>query len=279
MIDWMGFWWTHAPVLSVVLPSLTAVVILLLGDQGGMAAQGGSHQSGRLGWHRWVGMVSVLLGLVMAASMVWRASSGEIDLAKTPAQRALWDLAQTLVPEPGASQLEDMQAYTQGLMDLGATLCTRSRPACERCPVQALCQAHASDQVARFPIKTKTLKRRSESWWLLCHFDPSEGGWVWLEQRPQTGIWAGLYCPPVWADEAPLRERLSGVALAAIDHHPMVSHALTHRELSLHPTVVRGSRKGFKDLGEQGQWVALPELDAVGLPKPIRTWLDGLKPD
>lgn len=78
MIDWMGFWWTHAPVLSVVLPSLTAVVILLLGDQGGMAAQGGSHQSGRLGWHRWVGMASVLLGLVMAASMVWRASSGEI---------------------------------------------------------------------------------------------------------------------------------------------------------------------------------------------------------
>ena len=201
------------------------------------------------------------------------------DLAKTPAQRALWDLAQTLVPEPGASQAEDMQAYTQGLMDLGATLCTRSRPACERCPVQTLCQAHTSGQVARFPIKTKTLKRRSESWWLLCHFDPSEGGWVWLEPRPQTGIWAGLYCPPVWADEAPLRERLSGVALSAIDHRPAVSHALTHRELSLNLTVVRGSRQGIKGLGEQGQWVALGQLDGVGLPKPIRTCLDALQPD
>jgi A/G-specific adenine glycosylase len=203
----------------------------------------------------------------------------EGDLAKTPAQRALWDLAQTLVPEASPSQAQDMQAYTQGLMDLGATLCTRSQPACERCPVQALCQAHASDRVARFPIKTKTLKRRSESWWLLCHFDPSEGGWVWLEQRPQTGIWAGLYCPPVWGDEARLRERLSGVALSAIDHRPAVSHALTHRELSLHPTVVRGSRVAAMGLGETGLWVALSQLDAVGLPKPIRTCLDALQPD
>jgi A/G-specific adenine glycosylase len=203
----------------------------------------------------------------------------EGDLAKTPAQRALWDLAQNLVPDASPSQAQDMQAYTQGLMDLGATLCTRSQPACERCPVQALCEAHASDRVARFPIKTKTLKRRSESWWLLFHFDPSEGGWVWLEQRPQTGIWAGLYCPPVLGDEAHLRERLKGVALSAIDHRPAVSHALTHRELSLHPTVVRGSRLAAMGLGETGLWVALSQLDAVGLPKPIRTWLDGLQPD
>ena len=203
----------------------------------------------------------------------------EGDLAKTPAQRALWDLAQTLVPDASPSQAQDVQAYTQGLMDLGATLCTRSQPACDRCPVQALCEAHASDRVARFPIKTKTLKRRSESWWLLCHFDPSEGGWVWLEQRPQTGIWAGLYCPPVWGDEAHLRERLKGVALSAIDYLPAVSHALTHRELSLHPTVVRGSREAAMGLGETGMWAALSQLDAVGLPKPIRTWLDGLQPD
>ena len=102
---------------------------------------------------------------------------------------------------------------------------------------------------------------------------------MWLEQRPQTGIWAGLYCPPVWGDESHLRERLKGVALSAIDHRPAVSHALTHRELRLHPTVVRGSRKGFTGWGEQGQWVALAQLDSVGLPKPIRTWLDGLQPD
>jgi adenine-specific DNA glycosylase len=83
----------------------------------------------------------------------------------------------------------------------------------------------------------------------------------------------------VWTDEAPLRERLSGVALAAIDHRPTVSHALTHRELSLNLTVVRGSRQGFTAWGKTGQWVALAQLNAVGLPKPIRTCLDALQPD
>lgn len=203
----------------------------------------------------------------------------EGDLAKTPAQRALWDLAQTLVPEPGAFQAEDMQAYTQGLMDLGATLCTRSRPACARCPVQPLCQAHASDRVANFPIKTKTLKRRSESWWLLCGFDPSDGGHVWLEQRPQTGIWAGLHCPPVFANEDQLQAALVGLALEAIDHRPAFPHALTHRELSLHPTVVRGSRLAWAVQGSPGRWLPLSDLGAVGLPKPIRVWLDQLLPN
>jgi A/G-specific adenine glycosylase len=203
----------------------------------------------------------------------------EGDLAKTPAQRALWNVAQTLLPQPSPVQASDMQAYTQGLMDLGATLCTRSRPACERCPVQALCQAHASDQVARFPIKTRTLKRRSERWWLLCRFDPSEGGWVWLEQRPQTGIWAGLYCPPVFTDEAQMRWALDAVPQQAVDHRPVVSHALTHRELTLHPTVVRCTRQSQAGKGAQGQWVALRSLDALGLPKPIRTWLDELQPE
>ena len=73
-----AIWWQHAPVLSVVLPSLTAVVLLLIGDQGGMAAQGGSHDVGRLRWRRRVALASALLGLVMAAGMVWRASQGEL---------------------------------------------------------------------------------------------------------------------------------------------------------------------------------------------------------
>ena len=72
----MAMWWQHMPVLSVLLPSFTAVVILLLGDRGGMSAQGGAHGAGRIRGHRLVGLLSVLLGLVMAAVMVWRASQG-----------------------------------------------------------------------------------------------------------------------------------------------------------------------------------------------------------
>lgn len=72
------FWWQHAPVLSVVLPSITAVILLLIGDEGGMSGQGGSHELGRLRWARRVALASALLGLIFAAGMVWRASTGDL---------------------------------------------------------------------------------------------------------------------------------------------------------------------------------------------------------
>ncbi|HRK37954.1 MAG TPA: monovalent cation/H+ antiporter subunit D [Burkholderiaceae bacterium] len=74
----LDVWWQHAPVLSVVLPSLTAVVLLLLGDPGGLSAQGGAHDGGRVAWQRRVALASVGLGLLAAAAMVWRASQGEL---------------------------------------------------------------------------------------------------------------------------------------------------------------------------------------------------------
>lgn len=200
----------------------------------------------------------------------------EGDLAKTPAQRALFNLAQTFVPEPSPSQVEDMQAYTQGLMDLGATLCKRSKPACERCPVQGLCQAWASDQVARYPIKTRTLKRRSESWWVLCWWDEAQAR-VWLEPRPQAGIWAGLHCPPVFEDEAQALGAAGLASSAKVERWPVFSHALTHRELHLHPLLLRwtGGLERAPE-GREGVWQPLHALDSVGLPKPVRVWMDSL---
>jgi len=74
----LDLWWQHGPVLAVVLPSLTAVLLLLIGDDGGMAAQGGQHETGRLRWRRRVALSSALLGLLMAVGMVWRASQGDL---------------------------------------------------------------------------------------------------------------------------------------------------------------------------------------------------------
>ena len=74
----LAFWLQHAPLLSVLLPSFTAMGLLLLGDLGGMAAQGGGHDSARVRWRRRLSLASVVLGAVMAAGLVWRAAGGEL---------------------------------------------------------------------------------------------------------------------------------------------------------------------------------------------------------
>ena len=74
----MSFWLQHAPVLSVVLPMLTAVVLLLIGDPGGMAGQGGAHDDAALRWRRRISLASASLGLLMAAGLVQHATGGEL---------------------------------------------------------------------------------------------------------------------------------------------------------------------------------------------------------
>ncbi len=205
------------------------------------------------------------------------------DLAQAGAQRELWPLAQGLLPV--APTPDDMTAYTQGLMDLGATLCRRSQPLCLACPVQPLCRAHLMGDVQRYPVKSRRAARRFEPWWLLLarrrgSADPVDGPFFfWLQRRPSPGIWAGLYCPPVFADEAtllaavpePLRQRLRALA--------PVAHSLTHRELRLHPLLVEVD--GVPDASLQppwpaGQWVASDALASHGLPAPVRLLVEGL---
>ena len=84
---------------------------------------------------------------------------------------------------------------TQGLMDIGATVCLPRNPGCLMCPVQPQCTASAEGRPEAYPVKTRKLKRSAESLWLLHACD--ENGAVWLQKRPTPGVWAGLYCLPV----------------------------------------------------------------------------------
>ncbi|MDP2419335.1 MAG: A/G-specific adenine glycosylase [Hydrogenophaga sp.] len=204
------------------------------------------------------------------------------DLAKTAPQRELWTLAQAMLPvEPLP---DDMTAYTQGLMDLGATLCLRSRPQCERCPVQAICRAHESNTVLNYPVKTRTLKRRHESWWLLLLRESAAvgGGRIWLVQRPSPGIWAGLYCPPVFDSEAALIGALPAPWRKSLRELEPVAHSLTHRELRLHPLLLVVDAAGAEPLGMEGAWIADEALHLYGLPAPVRVllrpWLQSQQP-
>jgi A/G-specific adenine glycosylase len=191
------------------------------------------------------------------------------DLAQVAGQRALWHLAQGLLP--GAPAPEDMVAYTQGLMDLGATVCLRGKPLCDRCPVSGLCAAKAADSVSRYPVKSKAAPRRHESWWLLVLRlrSTTTADQFWLQRRPAPGIWAGLYCPPVFASEALLTTALPGIEWSEnTEHLDPIAHSLTHRELRLHPVVVTLSV--VEGVLPDGGWVPGGELLDRGLPAPVR---------
>lgn len=197
------------------------------------------------------------------------------DLSASGPQREMWDLAQSLLPASPAP--DDMVAYTQGLMDLGSGVCTRTRPGCDQCPVADLCEANVQGTADRYPVKTRKLLRRHESWWLLVLRRREADGsrQVWLERRPAKGIWAGLFCVPVLADEAAALAA-AGVEPAVAQALPAVAHALTHRELRLHPVLVEVAPSRSWQPSTDGQWVALDDLAACGLPTPVRALLERL---
>ena len=87
-----------------------------------------------------------------------------------------------------------MPRYTQGLMDLGATVCLARNPSCLICPVHGTCEAFREGRPEDYPAKTRKLKRSAQSLWLLRA--QTRDGAVWLQKRPSPGIWAGLYCLP-----------------------------------------------------------------------------------
>jgi A/G-specific adenine glycosylase len=193
----------------------------------------------------------------------------EEDLAQARAEKHLWMLAQDLLPK----RCSDMPAYTQGVMDLGATLCTRSRPRCEACPVQSLCQAAQRDEVDRFPVKTRKLRRTAESWWWLLAFNPQDE--VWLVKRPSRGIWADLHCLPLFEQEADLMACLPPAAARQSVSLPVFKHVLTHKDLHLHTQLVRlgaAQARQFASTGS-GRWCAPSEWHALGLPTPVRQLL------
>ena len=190
----------------------------------------------------------------------------EQDLAELRHERTLWQLAEALLPQAHA----DMPAYTQALMDLGATLCLPRRTACAQCPVAAQCQAYAQGRVLDFPVRTRKLRRTSQALWLLIVQD--EAGRVWLHKRPARGIWAGLYCVPVYESEDALLQAWPG--RAALQALPLRQHALTHKDLHLHP--MQGQTAAEASPAGDGEWFSAAQWTRLGLPAPLRTLLEGL---
>lgn len=189
------------------------------------------------------------------------------DLAQAAHERRLWEQATQVLPKEHV--LRDMARYTQGMMDLGATLCSSKKPACPACPLAARCVARALDSPEKFPVRTRKLKRSAQSIWLLWAL--AEDGAVWLSQRPTPGVWAGLYCLPLFEDRQALQAVVGQPGESGLQDLSPFKHVLTHKDLYLHPVLLRLPVR--QTLPIDGQWTDAMQLARLGLPAPIQKLL------
>jgi len=195
-----------------------------------------------------------------------------VDGSASPAadRRRLWALAESLLPTT------EIEAYSQGLMDLGATLCVHRLPACDRCPLASLCAARQQGRQAALPVPVtrKPLPERRESVIVL-----TDGRQVLLERRPASGIWGGLLSLPEVAggSVAALAQR-NGCRLLVTSELPSVRHRFTHFRLTL--AVLRADVEIIaRSAGEhRWQWLPLERVGEAALPAPIKRLLLALRP-
>jgi len=208
-----------------------------------------------------------------------RVTACDADLAQAAGERRLWSLAEARLPTaadgPGA-----IEAYTQGLMDLGATVCLARAPACEACPVAAGCLARAAGDPERYPVKTRKVKR---SQWASALLWATHRDRVWLVQRPATGVWAQLWTLPDFASADALAAAAADWP-GTLEWLPAFTHVLTHADWRLQPARLvlparlpaaaqRAIARATAATPEGGRWVAVADLPALGLPAPIRKLL------
>lgn len=188
-------------------------------------------------------------------------------------EKALWQQAEARLP---AARLAD---YTQALMDLGATICTRTRPDCPHCPVSATCQAYAQGNPGAYPQPRprKPLPLRATR--ILILYNPQ--GEVLLERRPPAGIWGGLWsfpeCPPE-TDATLWCRRHLGRPIEPAETWPVLRHTFSHFALDIHPVVARSPKAGnqIRESGDRA-WYKMGTAGRQGIPAPTLRLLEQLR--
>lgn len=190
---------------------------------------------------------------------------------KTAIAKSLWALAESRTPKVRSG------AYTQAIMDLGATLCTRSKPDCGSCPVNTDCKAFAAGDIARYPgrkpNKEKPLRRTT----MLIANNKHE---VFLERRPAAGIWGGLWSLPELGDrtlEDWCREKFDDTDLKT-ESWSMLRHSFSHYDLDIQPILLRIEQPSRKVAeGNDSIWYRLDEPPPGGIAAPVRKLIDQLR--
>jgi A/G-specific adenine glycosylase len=188
---------------------------------------------------------------------------------KADVLKILWAHSESYTPAV------QVAAYTQAIMDLGATVCTRGQPACAECPLAADCQARLSGQQAAYPAPRpkKALPLRTVTMLLLCN----ARGEILLEKRPPAGIWGGLWSLPELADAADagaIWQQATGITYRQLDTWPVQLHTFTHFQLEITPllaAVVHESGRVME--GTDRVWYNTSQSNERGLAAPVKQLL------
>lgn len=179
----------------------------------------------------------------------------------------LWQQAEALLPQ------RDIASYIQAQMDLGATLCTRSKPNCDACPVHSDCVAFQTDRVGELPTPRprKAVPERHTTFLLLMH-----GNDILLEKRPGSGIWGGLWCPPQFDDEAAARDWFvrNGMDASHGERLATFTHTFTHFKLHITPLKIQLARKPLRAAQPGSVWLDVEEALGAAIPTPVRALLE-----
>ena len=185
-------------------------------------------------------------------------------------KKKLWNLAESLTPD------YQVGPYTQAIMDLGATVCTRSNPDCSACPVQDQCQALKTDSIANFPGRKPARDLPVKA--TVMHMLQNRKNEVLLEKRPPTGIWGGLWSFPETDDASKFPD---GIVIelqpAESERWPVLRHTFSHYHLDITPLHQQVGKLPDKVM-ESGRWLWYPlnKPVEVGLAAPVKKLLERL---
>ncbi|HTC15939.1 MAG TPA: A/G-specific adenine glycosylase [Steroidobacteraceae bacterium] len=177
----------------------------------------------------------------------------------------LWQLAEACTPT------RQVAAYTQAVMDLGATLCTHRQPQCTQCPLASVCVARRAGRQHELPAPRAARRRTQRRVFMVVAL--ADCGGVLLERRPERGVWGGLWCLPEFTTAAAATSFIGAHLPAAGPPQPLpsIEHAFTHFDLTIAPLLVRCP--GAAGVLEPRLWYNIRQPAQVGLPAPISALL------
>lgn len=186
------------------------------------------------------------------------------QLASSAVTKQVWQLAEQLTPA------QDNRRYAQGLLDLGATICKPRSPLCQQCPLTNCCVAFQQDLVTQLPTPKVSKRTPTRNGFFLCLFKADK---IYLVRRPDHGIWSQLWCFPELTgpqvDKQLVREH--GTFKHVFSHYKLNAHVYKQAE-STNPHELLRQLDATNEL--EGRYFSMAELASVGLPAPIRSYLE-----